>query len=300
MKFIEREHIDVERWDALVQSSKDSSVFSLSFYLDSVAENWCIFVEEDYSRGIALPYVRRLGFKLCYTPNFVRYLEWFGLPMDNQRFMVQMKEHFSSGRLQTKHKIRVRKLNRRVYQHIDVNVVPEQSSQAKRMLNKFQRSEVSLSWEDDIAVVMKFIRTELPLKVLSLDKRSLDCLERLAYALKEQNLLKMIIVSQDERKLGGLFVIYFNGTMLYLKGAVERDAKDMGAMYGAMQLAIDTARQEQMNFDFGGSNAEGVKRFNYNLGGDDQKYYVIHWDLTPDWFRWLMKIRNAWKRKQSL
>lgn len=300
MKFIEREHIDIEKWDALVRSTPGSSVFSLSVYLDNVAERWCIFVDDQYTRGIALPYVVRLGIKLCYTPTFVRYLEWFGLPMDDHRFMVEIKHHFPSGRLQTKHKIRTRKLKRRVYQHIDLGMLPESNNQTKRMLNKYERSEVKLAWEDDIPAIMQYIRSELPLKVTSLDKRSIDRLEKLVNALKEQDLLKMIVASDGEQKLGGLFVIPFNGTMLYLKGAVGRNSKEMGVMYGAMQLAIEKARQENFNFDFGGSNAEGVKRFNYNLGGEDQKYYVIDWDRTPRWFRVMMKIRNLWKRKRSL
>lgn len=299
MKFVEREHIDTARWDALVRNTPGSSVFSLSVYLDHVAERWCILIDDEYTRGIALPYVVRLGIKLCYTPVFVRYLEWFGLPMDDHRFMVELKHQFQSGRIQTKHKVRTRKLKRRIYQHIDSHSTPESNSQSKRMLSKYERSEINLNWEDDIPAVLKFIRSELPLKVTSLDKRSIDRLEKLVYALKEQGLLRTIVATDGERRLGGLFVIPFNGTYLYLKGAVGKDSKDMGVMYGAMQMAIDEAQSEQMHFDFGGSNAEGVKRFNYNLGGEDKKYYVIDWDHTPGWYRFIMKARNVWKRRRS-
>jgi len=299
MKFVEREHIDTERWDALVKNSPGSDVFSLSVYLDHVAERWCIFVDEEYTRGIALPYVVRLGIKLCYTPIFVRYLEWFGLPMDDYRFMVEMKHQFQSGRLQTKHKIRTRKLKRRIYQQIDFGITPETNTQTKRMLNKYDRSEITLSWEDDITAVMKFIRSELPLKVTSLDKKSIDRLDNLVNALRAEGLLRTIVASDGNRPLGGLFVIPFNGSLLYLKGAVGKEAKDVGVMYGAMQMAIEEAQKEKVHFDFGGSNAEGVKRFNYNLGGEDKKYYVFDWDHTPGWYRFIMKVRNIWKRRRS-
>jgi hypothetical protein len=299
MKFIEREHIDIERWDTLVKTTPGSDVFSLSVYLDHVAENWCIFVDEEYTRGIALPYVVRLGIKLCYTPIFVRYMEWFGLPMDDHRLMVELKHQFQSGRLQTKNKIRTRKLKRRIYQQIDSDLIPETNTQTKRMLSKYERSEISLNWDDDIPAVMKFIRSELPIKVTSLDKKSIDRLENLVHALKEHDLLRMVVASDEDRRLGGLFVVPFNGSMLYLKGAVGKESKDMGVMYGAMQMAIDEAQNEGLHFDFGGSNAEGVKRFNYNLGGEDKKYYVVDWDHTPGWYRFIMKVRNLWKRRRS-
>jgi hypothetical protein len=300
VKFIEREHIDIERWDALVKGTPGSSIFSLSVYLDNTAERWCILVDEEYTRGIALPYVVRLGIKLCYTPIFVRYLEWFGLPMDDHRFMVELKHYFPSGRIQTKHKVRTRKLKRRIYQQIDATVSPEVNSQTKRMLNKYDRSEITLAWEEDIPLVMKYIRSELPLKVTSLDKKSLDRLESLVTALNENGMLRVLVAKDGDRGVGGLFAIPFNGSLLYLKGAMAKDPKEMGVMYGAMQMAIESAQTEGLNFDFGGSNAEGVKRFNYNLGGEDKKYYVVDWDHTPGWYRFIMKVRNVWKRKRSL
>lgn len=300
MNFIEREHIDTEKWDALVRNTPGSDVFSLSVYLDHVAERWCIFVDEEYTRGIALPYVVRLGIKLCYTPIFVRYVEWFGLPMDDHRFMVELKHHFPSGRLQTKNKVRTKRLKRRIYQRIDVSTIPEINSQSKRMLNKYERSEIQLVWENDIQTVIRFIRTELPMKVTSLDKKSIDRLEKLVSALNDQGMLRTVVAKDGDKGVGGLFVIPFNGSFLYLKGAMAKDPKEMGVMYGAMQLAIEEAQKEGVDFDFGGSNAEGVKRFNYNLGGEDRKYYVIDWDNTPTWYRFLMKARNVWKRRRSL
>ena len=78
MKIVEREHIDIHKWDDLVALSKDATLFSLSHYLDAVAENWCVLVDENYSKGIALPYSIRLGIKCLYTPIFSRYTELLG------------------------------------------------------------------------------------------------------------------------------------------------------------------------------------------------------------------------------
>ena len=79
MNIIEREHIDIEKWNTLVTSSPGASLFSHSAYLDSVAENWCVLVDDDYSNGMALPYTIRMGVKGIYTPKFSRYLEWLHL-----------------------------------------------------------------------------------------------------------------------------------------------------------------------------------------------------------------------------
>jgi hypothetical protein len=296
LNFIEREHIDIEKWDRLVSTTKGSSVFSMSFYLDAVAENWCILVNEDYTRGMAIPYVVRLKLRCCYTPIFVRYLEWFGPTMDDHRFMAMLKAHFRQGQLNTKQKVRSKKLKRKVFQVIQPVSESDANSQTKRMLNKFGKSSLELTWGDDLSMIMHHIRRELPQKVHSLNKASLDRLGVLVSVLQEKKMLQMLTVREKGRGVGGIFVVEFNGSLLYLKGAMNKDTKDMGGMYAAMQEAIDLSQTKQLLFDFGGSNAEGVKRFNTNLGGQDSKYYAISWDNLPTWFQIVMKIRGLWKK----
>ncbi len=296
MNFIQREHIDIEKWDRLVSTTKGSSVFSMSFYLDAVAENWCILVNEDYTRGMAIPYVVRLKQRCCYTPIFVRYLEWFGPTMDDHRFMALLKTNFRQGQLNTKQKVRAKKLKRKVFQVIPPVSESDANSQTKRMLNKFGKSSLELTWGDDLSMIMHHIRRELPQKVHSLNRASLDRLGVLVSVLQEKKILQMLTVREKGRGVGGIFVVEFNGSLLYLKGAMNKDIKDMGGMYAAMQEAIDLSQSKQLLFDFGGSNAEGVKRFNTNLGGQDSKYYAISWDNLPTWFQIVMKIRGLWKK----
>ncbi len=297
MNFIERQYIDTDKWDKLVSSTEGSSIFSMSYYLDVVSENWCILVDEEYTRGMAIPYFKRLGFRCCYTPIFVRYLEWFGLPMDDQRFMVLIKNNFRRGQFNSKQKIRAKKLRRKVFQIIPAVLESDGNTQAKRMLNKFGKSTLELIWGDDIAMIMQQIKKELPQKVHSLNRASLDRLGALVVVLQEKKVLQMLTVKENGRGVGGIFIVEFNGSLLYLKGAMNKNTKDMGGMYAAMQEAIDLAQSQQLNFDFGGSNAEGVKRFNTNLGGQDSKYYSISWDNLPIWLQAIMKIRGLWKKE---
>jgi hypothetical protein len=297
MNFVERDDIDTEKWDYLVRNTPGSSVFSLSVYMDHAAENWCLFVDDDYTRGIALPYREKLGIKTCYTPVFVRYLEWFGLPMDNHRFTTALKSYFRSGALCTKQKIRTKNLKRRVFQFIELNAVNDFSNQTLRMMERFKRSEVKLEWTDDISYVLQALKAESFLKLNSLDRKSLKKLEELAIVLNENKMLRVLVALDGEEYLGGLLLVPFNGQLLYLRGAFGRNSKYTGIMYGSMKTAIELALDSGMGFDFFGSNDDDLKRFNYNLGGEDKKYYKIEWDNSPFWYQFVMKFKIWDKRK---
>jgi hypothetical protein len=299
MKFIERDLIDTEKWDALVSNSKDSSIFSMSFYLDIVADNWCIFVDEDYTRGIALPYQVSLGIKCCYTPPFVRYLEWCGQSMDDFRFMTELKHYFPAGRLHTKHKIRTRKLKRWVYQKIDSIAQTEYSPQTLRIFEKFERSELDLNWDINQDLLMHQIRSESGLKAHSLNRKTISVLDKLIQELNHKGFLKTLVVSDSSTFHGGVFLISFNDMLMQLRHSFSRNAKEMGASYGVLQHAICEAHERGLVFDFGGSNAESVKRTHYNLGGEDAKYYVTHWDRSPSWHKFLVRVKNLFLRGTS-
>ncbi len=298
MRFIQREHIDCEKWDALVKSDASVSVFSLSAYLDAVAEKWCVFTDEEYTKGIALPFTFRLGVKTCYTAVFLRYVEWIGeQTVQFDKLISLLQAEFPGGQLCIKQDILGYPSEEFVFQNIPVLAERTINSQAKRMLSKADKKQFQLEEVDSIQEIQAIISEELPQKIASINDVSLSALEKLTSHLKNENRLRIVAIKDQSITVGGLYLVEFNDTVLYLKGAFTKEAKDAGAMYFAMNEAIKQAQAAGKNFDFGGSRVEGVRRFNVNLGGHDQVYFSYEWNNAPFWFKLLKKARQAWKRK---
>ena len=298
MKIIQREHIDIEKWDNLVSASPYNAVFSLSTYLDAVAENWCVLTDDDYSKGIALPFTVRLGIKVVYTPIFVRYLEWFGkeiVALESIKTTIQ--NEFQQGQLSSTVCFENNNSGDFIFQISENQAEQLINSQAKRMLSKFEKAGFTINLEADEEEVLKIIYAELPQKVSSLNDKSLTSLDALVKSLKNIQLLKVVAVKKENTIVGGLFLVEFNHSLLYLKGAFTPESKKEGAMYGAMQYAIELAKKQNKRFDFGGSRVEGVRRFNVNLGGKDVIYRSFEWNNSPLWFKILKRAKTAWKRK---
>jgi hypothetical protein len=298
LRFIQREHIDCEKWDALVKSDASVSVFSLSAYLDAVAENWCVFTDEEYTKGIALPFTFRLGVKTCYTAVFLRYVEWIGeQTVQFDKLISLLQAEFPGGQLCIKQDVLGYPSEEFVFQNIPVLTERTINSQAKRMLSKAEKKQFQLEEVDSIQEIQAIISEELPQKIASINDTSLSALEKLTSHLKKENRLRIVAIKDQSITVGGLYLVEFNDTVLYLKGAFTKEAKDAGAMYFAMNEAIKQAQAAGKNFDFGGSRVEGVRRFNVNLGGNDQVYFSYEWNNAPFWFKLLKKARQAWKRK---
>lgn len=298
MRFIQREHIDCAKWDALVKSDSTVSVFSLSTYLDAVAENWCVFTDEQYTKGIALPFTKRLGVKTCYTAVFLRYVEWIGeQTIQFDKLISILQAEFPAGQLCIKQDALGYSREEFVFQHLPFSIERTINSQAKRMLSKAEKKQYQLVEVDSTQDIQDIITEELPQKIASINDTSLSTLEKLTRQLKNENRLRIIAIRDQTITIGGLYLVDFNDTILYLKGAFTKDAKNAGAMYFAMNEAIKQAQAAGKKFDFGGSKVEGVRRFNVNLGGHDQVYFSYEWNNAPFWFKLMKKARQAWKRK---
>lgn len=296
MKLLFSQSIDKSKWDALVLSSEDSTVFSLSAYLETVAENWSVIVDDTYRCGMAIPFIERFGKRIAYTPVFFRYAEWFGDALSKQEAIELIKNYFEAGNIN--------------FRSEDQNLTAESTlkfqqilpgnwklnDQGKRMLKRFERSGMIIRANGEIDDVLTHINSELKNKIAGINQRSIQRLDVLASQLKGKGLLEVISVHSGSECVGGIFIVHKKGRSLYLKGTFTAHAKNEGAMYAAMNYAISETITKGHVFDFGGSNATGVRRFNHNLGGSDEYYTKLTWDRLPKWYTIIQRI-TKWIRK---
>jgi len=291
MKIVERADLNVELWNKLVHDSSDSTIFSLSFYLDAVAENWCVLVDETYSKGIALPYTIRLNVKTLYTPIYLMYVEWLGedLPSD---LIGLLQKFFTVGDICIKHKLSDPNRNECVRQEL---VESKYNEQAKRALKRFEKSGLLLvkgALENDILTI---IESELPAKIASLDKQAILTLNKLVPVIAQNEMLSSYAILENNHVVGGILSMQFKNRIIYLKGAFTESAKKTGGMFKCISTLIEEESTSQNIIDFGGSRVENVRKFNMNFGSVDRVYYNYTWNNAPFHFKVLKRLKNALK-----
>jgi hypothetical protein len=293
VKIIERSHIDIERWNQLVDTTKDASVFSMSWYLDATAENWCVLVDDNYTKGIALPYSIRLGVKKLYTPIFVRYIEWLGVAMDTQTINSLIKKKFANIDVSIKQPLLGDNYTPFTYQEISPSIDRKLGSQAKRSLKKAASKNLEVTKSTNHGGIESIVARELVGKYSGIDAVSIKTLSKLFEAAKTEQKSSVYEIKEH----GGVVCITNKSSTLYLKGTVSQSCKDAGGMYACLDRAINETISDTKIFDFGGSRIEGVKRFNHNLGGKDVTYFGYTFDNAPIWFKLARRINSKWSKK---
>ncbi|MFT6503506.1 MAG: hypothetical protein ACJASQ_003643 [Crocinitomicaceae bacterium] len=287
MKIVERKNIDLARWENLTNKQGGISLFAKAWYLDAVAENWCVLVNDDYSRGIALPYSKRAGVEVLYSPIFGRYSELIGEFKEDELALI--KERFKVIEFACRQEL-FDKTEERIYQAISDFDSHKLGSQAKRSLKKAEKNGFSVALTDDYSNVFSKVKEELNHKFTGITEKSLGALEQLFENAKQAEAIKVFNVAGNGN-LGGIVCFESKDQLLYVKGAVDSETKSNGGMYLALNTAIEYAKENNLKFDFGGSNVEGVKRFNYNLGGVDEVYFMHVQNNGPAWFKLAKRLK---------
>mgnify|MGYP001187896317 FL=1 len=291
--------IDKSRWDKLVDSDQKALVFNKSYYLDAVCDNWYLYHDDLYSCGIVVCSTTKLGIPSVFPPFFHRSCDLVG---DSSVFKVEDFEsilltNFKYGIFQTSQLFSFKNIIQRkdlFFQELSEDIVL--SNQAKRkMKNVGKLYKVELKYNINPEDLIALIFEVLPSKVGFFKTKASQNIKKLIQQAGLIGDLYSIGGFIDGNLVGGLFVLKYNGRMIYLKGACKDEFLNEGMMYYLMNALIVKAKQENLVFDFGGSNIEGVKYFNTKFGSKDISYNMYQWNNSPFWFKALMGLKNIIK-----
>lgn len=68
LQYLQRKHIDAQRWDQCITNAANGLLYAHSFYLDCMADNWDALVLGDYEAVMPLPWRRKFGIYYLYQP----------------------------------------------------------------------------------------------------------------------------------------------------------------------------------------------------------------------------------------
>ena len=292
MKFIQSYEINRLKWDKLVENY--GLCYQLSWYLDATAKNWCVLVNDEYTKGIALAFNKAFGRKVLYPPIYSRTTQFISCSdKDIEIAYGLILKEFPIGQLQLNKKIVCTDElpTERVYQKL---ITTSYNTQAKRMLSKANKNKLvikDLKWKDGFYL----IEQELAPKVKSIQGDNLVRLYKLLENLESNGCLQSTGIYLDDCCEGAMYYVRDGKRILYLKGAATEKVKKLGGMYLAMEHQINSCLASGFEFDFGGSSIQGIQRFFKAFGGEDQTYYQYAWDNSPIWFKLIRNIRKSLK-----
>src|SRR5665811_954481 len=98
IKYLQRDQIDVTKWDNCIAHSFNGLIYARTIYLDTMAKNWSGLIFRDYEIVMPLTWNKKYGLAYLYQPAFTAQLGIFSSSAIDQKiisaFLDEAKKRF--------------------------------------------------------------------------------------------------------------------------------------------------------------------------------------------------------------
>ncbi len=305
IKYLENEHIDIQKWDACIYHSVNSRIYSYSWYLSSVAPDWSALVLDDYQAVFPIITGKKLGVQYIYQPVFTQQLGLFTplliTPQLVEMFLNELKTIFPliQINLNSHNKVSENSISsKKINYELDLispysSIKKAYSKNLKRNIKKAEKAGLTIFKNLKPEDIIRLFRANKGKEIKTLSESDYQKLNRLVYKSLSLNKAEIwgVYTSNNSLCAAAIFIKDIR-KYIFLFSATNPEAKLNGAMPFLIDSFIESHSETNKIFDFEGSNDPNLARFYKSFGSTLVHYPHIFYNNLP----WYLSL--AWKLKQ--
>jgi hypothetical protein len=295
IRYLKHTEINKELWDSCIGRSVNRMPYALSWWLDTVCDDWEALVKDDYSAVMPLTRNRKLGFDYLYQPYFTQQLGVFSTDIPGSeeinRFLAAIPATYryidiqlNSGNqpADASFSYRPRKNYTLDLSKSHIQLSASYHRNCRRNIQKAVHAGLRVKPGPGPSVFTQFVHRHLDRKLNGLRKNFYPMLQQIVQVSIQNGTGKI----QGVYKPGGRLVaagwfMESAGRFTFLVCASTPEGKKNQAMF----LLVDDALREKAGsglvYDFAGSNLPGISYFNQGFGANESYYTAVKRNLLP-------------------
>ena len=295
IKYLERKHIDNEKWNYCINHSFNGNLYGYSWFLDIVGGEWDALVENDYERVFPLVHRKKFGIAYVYQPFFTQQLGLYSTSkLDAEAlgaFIRAIPYRFKQVEinLNTLNKAESEqfKLIPQLNHELDLIHTYEKiregySENLVRNLKKPEKAELSISQNIKPDDIIDLFRKNRGSEIVHLSEKDYLNLKRIAYTCMYKGIANIQGVYDRQNQLcAGAFFIMSNNKAIFLFSGLNEEGKKNGAMPFLIDSFIRQHAGSHLTFDFDGSNDPNLARFYKSFGSKECIYQRLVINRMP-------------------
>jgi len=287
IRFVKREDISEQAWNLTVSNDSRRVPYALTWYLDAVCE-WEALIGNEYEWVMPLPYNLKLPIKKQVAqPFFVQQLGVFGKKPTEENWITilkALKKRYWRIILQVPkeqgpsfegfaHKDRMNYQLSLAQSYDDLWM-----NYSKSIRQRVRKNSKKLKWEptDDWNHLLAFHKQIIGTKA-GLSSKSYDYLKKLCQNATRHDAIEawFAIESRSHEKVLGAAILKVGKYRINLFGASSDKGRSICAMHVFLDRIIKKYADQDLIFDFEGSDVEGIGMFFKSFGSTNRPYVEV-------------------------
>jgi hypothetical protein len=295
--------IDPIKWNHCIEHSSNTLIYADYFFLTSQCDNWSGVIINNYKTVMPLPWRKKWGVRYLYAPAFIQQLGLFGdlsnlsiyqllntirgfvrygdLYFNYQNFVVINKLEFF---LKTNYILELSQSYHQIYSNYSHDLIKNLQKSEKHKLKysneikieaailQFQHQYHDRFPQYDFKVYQKLTAT-----CLELAKKN-QCTIRSVYSESGKDPLSIALLLKDKKRL------------YLLLNITNSNGRSSAANHYLIDRIIQEFCEEELVFDFEGSERKGIKEFYESFQPKLQQYFHYRFNHLPFWINWARQI----------
>jgi hypothetical protein len=306
VSYLQHENIDKKKWDRCIDNAQNGLIYAYSFYLDVMSENWDALVMNDYEAVMPLTWNKKFAIRYLRQPAFTQQLGLFG----NILFDKKVTDLFINKALEIYS-----------FAEINLNYANEYKNGETKKCNlilPLSRSfnEIEKGFKKDL---IKNIRKA---KKSNLIYEATDEIEKTIDLYKNTYSKKFYVTEINYENFLNLCIKLKNKGQLLIRKVSSSDGKllatgiflkDNKRIYKVMTTTLPAGRNQEANhfllcqlikeyseqnliFDFSGSEIPSINFFLRKFGAIEQPYPSVKINNLSFWKRWSKNVYDYLKK----
>jgi hypothetical protein len=299
--YVKRKDLEVEKYNDCIENSIQSRIYAFSWYLDIVADNWDVLVQDDYTTVMPVPFRKKFGVNYVYPPFWLLELGLFSLKdaIDYKAFfkVLFVKFKFIEFRLNTENKIKASEsfLIEKQMQTLAMQEDYETNFNAyrkdrKKDLRKSKKINLTENWNYNPQKLVQLFRVNVGKRTPYIVDKDYKVLSDLMKICIEKRVGEMLSIYNSESKLvASGFFLKHKKEVTILVSSTDFDNRKNGENTFLIDRAIYKYQKTFGIFNFGGSSMQQIAKYFLSFGAKTSQYQQVKYNNLPYLIRWFKR-----------
>ena len=292
IKYIQREHLDEEKYNNCIENSIQSNSYAFSWYLDIVCDNWDVLVLDDYEAVMPIPWRKKYGIKYVYPPLWVLQLGVYSNEAINENeFLIHLFSTFKfvELRMNTHNNVelyseflQLKQCQKLVLNTTYSSILSKYRKDRKKDLQKATTADLIEKWNDHPSNLIELFKNNIGKRTPNIKENDYQNLEKLIAICIQKKVGEILAVYDKKNKLvASVFLLKHKNSITKLISSTNLKDRRNGANTFLIDRVIFKYHKDFSVFNFGGSSIKSVASFSKSFGAETEKYHQLKMNKLP-------------------
>lgn len=299
--YIKNKNIDKKKWDCCINNAANKLIYAQSFFLDIMAVNWDGIVLGDYEAIMPLTWKSKWGIRYLYQPAFLQQggiffkialndetiQQFFKIVLTSFKF-AEVTGNYLNASLQQLPFLKTNSCNnfiinlKQSYAAIYTNY----SFSCKKSLKRIKKFRLQYQLSDDFASIIQLYKKLYGKRLPHILNRDYTNFKKLCIGLTpQQNLITRQVYTAKDELLCAVILLKDDNRLYNIISCITDAGKKLEANYFLYDHIFQEFSEQELIFDFEGSDITGIANFYSKFNPENQPYLFIKYNNLNPFFK---------------